>query len=227
MMENGMSVADVAALSNNDGFGGTGGWLWFLIVMFAIFNGGFGFGGNQQYATSADVQRSTDQVETSARFNDLFSNQARNAMDNLSLIDRNALDNANLINQNRYDNAMLINQLNTTNMQNSFTQTNAMNQGFNGIDKSICQSTWATTQAMNDGFAGVNQAICGLSHQISDGVCAIKTQMLQDKYDKLLNDYNLSTMANANSVQTQNILGAIGSWYAKPPYAPIYGTTIA
>lgn len=210
MMENGTSLADLAAVSNmnnNDGFYG-GGWLWFIVVIFAIMGGGF-WGGNQNYATSADVQRATDLNTTMARFDVLTQNQSQNAMDNMALIDRNAMDNANLINQNRYDNAQLINAAMMNNTQNAF-----------GIAREI-----------GDGFAGVDKSLCGISHQIANGVCEIKTQLLQDKYDQLLNEYNLSTMANANNVQTQNILNSIGSWYAKPPYypQPYYygGTTVA
>ena len=75
MMNSGMSAADVAVLSGatnrgcNDGygFGGDGwGWIWILLI-FGIFNGGwgngFGFGGNngangsgfQGWATRADI----------------------------------------------------------------------------------------------------------------------------------------------------------------------------
>ena len=75
MMNSGMSAADVAVLSGatnrgcNDGygFGGDGwGWIWILLI-FGIFNGGWGngfggFGGNgvngagfQGYATRADI----------------------------------------------------------------------------------------------------------------------------------------------------------------------------
>lgn len=258
-MENGLSASDVALMTRNDGWGDGGSWLWFIVIIFCLFGGGYGgygnYGGFPQVATSADVQRSTDQVQTNARFDSLFNNQSRNAMDNLTLIDRNAMDNiklidrnamdnANLINANRLDNAVLIKDAQYTNLQNTNTLTNVVNQGFNnvghqlcqgfngvnynmmdgfrGVDKAICQSTYAQTQVMNDGFNAVNQNINNLSHQISDGVCAIKTQMLQDKYDNLRNEYNLSTMINANSAQTQNILNTIGNWYAKPPAYPYY-----
>ena len=75
MMNSGMSAADVAVLTGNagnsrgcnDGFGGDGwGWIWILLI-FGIFNGGwgngFGWGGNggangsgfQGWATRADI----------------------------------------------------------------------------------------------------------------------------------------------------------------------------
>ena len=58
-MENGLSAADVALL-NNDGMGGWNGMIW-LFAILALMGGGFGgFGGNNQYATSAEVQRGFD-----------------------------------------------------------------------------------------------------------------------------------------------------------------------
>lgn len=241
MGNSGLTASDVLALSNENGFGNGGGWFVWLILIIAMFGGnGWGYNNGVNMATSADIQRSTDQIQTNARFDSLFNNQARNMMESMSLIDRNELDNIRAIAENKYENALLIKDAQYTNMQNTNTLTNTMNQGFNGInynlndgfrgiDKAICQSTWQQTQAMNDGFAGVNQNLNNISHQISDGVCAIKTQLLQDKYDKLLNEFNLSTMANANSIQTNNILNTLGSWYAKPPVYPynLYGTTVS
>ena len=44
-MGDNLSPADYAAINgNNNGFGGDGGWAW-LIIILAMFNGGFGFGG--------------------------------------------------------------------------------------------------------------------------------------------------------------------------------------
>jgi hypothetical protein len=59
-MENGLSAADVALL-NNDGMGGWNGMIW-LFAILALMGGGFGGLGNanNQYATSAEVQRGFD-----------------------------------------------------------------------------------------------------------------------------------------------------------------------
>ena len=59
-MENGMTLSDIAAVTNNDGFGG--GNSWAMIILFALI---FGWGGNGfcrgqgdfgQYATAASQQ---------------------------------------------------------------------------------------------------------------------------------------------------------------------------
>ena len=68
----GASVPLVASLDgncNNNGWGNDGGWLWFIIVIVALFGGcgGNGFGGfggrNEGYpcATQADVRAAVDQ----------------------------------------------------------------------------------------------------------------------------------------------------------------------
>ena len=62
------SVPLVANLDgNNNGWGADGGWLWFIVVIFAIFGGwggngfGFGGGGRDACATQADVRAAVDQ----------------------------------------------------------------------------------------------------------------------------------------------------------------------
>lgn len=82
--ENGLSAADIAALSNG-GFGGLGGdlsGLIYLAVIFAMFGGGFGFGGFGNgagaavatgMATQADMQRGFDQQNTMAQTRDILA----------------------------------------------------------------------------------------------------------------------------------------------------------
>ena len=202
-MTDGMSAADLAAITNNEGFG-NGSWFW-IVVLFLFGFMGNGAWGNSNTATSTEVQNGFNTQNIMSRFDTISQNQTQNAY-----------ENANLINKAIYDNATLINNANVNNMQSIYNMTNAMNQGFNSVNSSL-----------NDGFNSVNQNLCNISHQISDGVCAIKTQMLQDKYDDLLNSYNQSVAANTNAVQTQNILGALGRWVANPPYpyGYYYGTT--
>ena len=84
MAENsGLSVSDVAALSNG-GFGGFGGGfegLIYLAVIAAMFGGGFGFGGFgggnaaalQGMATQNDVQRGFDNQNLQAQTRDILS----------------------------------------------------------------------------------------------------------------------------------------------------------
>lgn len=63
-MENGLTASDVALMSrNNDGgfgFGGDGAWIFGLLVLLGLFNGGFGGNRGDRNATVGDVQRATD-----------------------------------------------------------------------------------------------------------------------------------------------------------------------
>ena len=59
----GTGITPVMNMGNNDGLGLNGmGGIFALLILLGIFNGGFGGwgGGNQQYATSAEVQRGFD-----------------------------------------------------------------------------------------------------------------------------------------------------------------------
>lgn len=74
------SLSDYAAVSKNDGFGGSNAWI--LILLFAmIFGGGNGFFGNNNYgnvATKEDVynsvQRSTDFAALERQNNEIMQN---------------------------------------------------------------------------------------------------------------------------------------------------------
>lgn len=222
-MENGLSVADAMALGN-DGFG-NGSWFWIVVLFLFGGFGGYGWGNRgDQYATQQQVQSGFEAQNT---FNTLQAIETAQAA--------NAKENAILIKDTQY-----------ADMQNTNTITNAMNSGFNnvssqlccgfnGLDKSIMESTYATTQALNNGFNGVQHSLCEMSHQIADGICTLKTQMLQDKYDAAQNQLNLAQIAAANSVQTDNLLSAMGRWYANAPLPVVpypyytgttYGTVI-
>lgn len=58
-----MDSTGITPVMPMDGFGGGNSFVWIfgLLILLGLFNGGgFGFGGNNQYATSAEVQRGFD-----------------------------------------------------------------------------------------------------------------------------------------------------------------------
>ena len=81
-MDNGLSLADVAALNNNNGFGGFEG-LIYLAVIASMFGGGFGFGGwggngvgaamMGNVATQNDVQRGFDAQNSMANEREILN----------------------------------------------------------------------------------------------------------------------------------------------------------
>jgi len=98
---------------------------------------------------------------------------------------------------NNYETAQLINaQTNTLQQQNYANQINVV-QGFNAIQQAIAQ----------------------LGYQMDSCCCSIKTQMLQDKYEALENQYRTAQNDLSNAAQSQYILNALGRFVAYPPVA--------
>ena len=73
MGENGLSAADIAAISGNEGCNGWGGMIW-LFAILALMGGGFGgFGGNNGNAIQADVNRGFDNQNLQAQTRDILA----------------------------------------------------------------------------------------------------------------------------------------------------------
>ena len=81
-------------------------------------------------------------------------------------------------------------------------------QGFNEVQRSI------QTQG-----SGIQEAIARLGFQMDSCCCAIKTQLLQDKYDRLYEQYRSVQTDASNAAQTQYLLGVMGKWVANPAAA--------
>jgi hypothetical protein len=101
---------------------------------------------------------------------------------------------------------------------------NDVGDKLDGITNGICtlgynslQNANSITQAMNTGFDSVNMNINNLSHSVEQGFCAIKTQLLQDKYDTVSRELVQAQNALSNNAQSQYILGQIGTYYTNPP----------
>lgn len=69
---NGYSLSDIGALMGNGGFGNSGSWI-FLLFFFVLFANGGAWGGNNQYATSNEVQRGFDNQNTMANQREILS----------------------------------------------------------------------------------------------------------------------------------------------------------
>ena len=102
-----------------------------------------------------------------------------------------ALSSAN----NNYETANLINNQTRDLMQLNYTNQINVVQGFNAIQQSLAQ----------------------LGYQMDQCCCSIKTQMLQDKYDALENQYRTAQNDLSNAAQSQYILNALGRFVAYPP----------
>lgn len=68
-------------------------------------------------------------------------------------------------------------------------------------------------------FNQIQQSIAQLGYQMDQCCCSIKTQMLQDKYDALENQYRTAQNDLSNAAQSQYILNALGRFVAYPAQA--------
>lgn len=75
------------------------------------------------------------------------------------------------------------------------------------------------------GFNALNQKMDQLGYQQEQCCCKVMTQMLQDKYDALLEKYHDKQTDLSNAQQTQTILNALGRFVAYPPAAAAAATT--
>lgn len=103
---------------------------------------------------------------------------------------------------NNYETAQLVN-----------AQTNALQQ-----------QNYANQINVVQGFNAIQQAISQLGYQMDSCCCSIKTQMLQDKYEALENQYRTAQNDLSNAAQSQYILNALGRFVAYPPAAATIAT---
>ena len=131
----------------NDGFGG-GSFMWIfgLIVLLGLFNGGLGFGGNANagYVTQADLSAGLNNVTT--------QNQLQSI----------AMSSAN----NNYETAMLINgQTNALMQQNNTNLINAI-QGFNQVTLTLQNQTNVLGQQIMSLSAKLDDCCCSIKTQM-------------------------------------------------------------
>lgn len=94
-MDGNVSLADIAAVTRtNDGFfgGEGGGFFWiFALLLLPMLSGGGMFGGRENLATSADVQRGFDQQTTTSKLDQLaygMSNLGYETLNNFNALER-------------------------------------------------------------------------------------------------------------------------------------------
>lgn len=116
----GLSNSDVALLSrDNDMLGGGSAFFWIFALLILAGGNGFGFGANNNYVTSAELQASQNAQTSSLQFQSL----------------------ANAVANGQYETARLISDQNTQMMeQNNTNLINAI-QGFNNLGLQIMNQT--------------------------------------------------------------------------------------
>lgn len=186
-----LSAADVAAVTGNNGFGGFGDGSFWIIVLFLFalmggWNNGFNGGGS-----NGQVQQGFDQA---ALMNGITSINS-NLCSGFAGVEASA--NARQI----------------ADMQASFANQTAMNQGFTNLSSQFanccCENRLATANLQAD----LAREACANRQAISDGIQSIKDQMCQDKIDakneliaNLRQQMNMMQLASSQNAQTQALI---------------------
>ena len=160
-MDNGYSLSDIAAVSNENGFGG--GNAWILILLFAMIfgGGGFGFGGRGDYGTYATAA-SQQEILFGQQFQNLDNKMDRlgNGIADATFAVNNSVKDGNYATQTAIKDCCCTTQRNTDalryDMAQGFANTNAV--------------TTAQTQKILDALA--QNKIDSLQAQVSE----LKTQ---------------------------------------------------
>ena len=94
-----------------------------------------------------------------------------------------------------------------------------------GQTNSLMQQGYVYQLSAEQRFNALQQQIAQIGFQIDSCCCSIKTQMLQDKYEALENQYRTAQNDLSNAAQSQYILGALGRFVAYPPVAAAAAAT--
>ena len=172
-MENGLSASDVALMSrNNDGgfgFGGDGAWIFGLLVLLGLFNGGFGgFGGNRgdRNATVGDVQRATDFAALERQNNEGVAATRQSAYDVMTAIKDG---NFNVLGE----------------LRDIQATTNA---GFANQQKCCCETLRAIDSVNYNGAintAAINATTTAQTQKVLDAISQNKIENLQAQVNQL------------------------------------------
>ena len=218
------SVPLVANLDgNNNGWGADGGWLWFIVVIFAIFGGwggngfGFGGGGRDACATQADVRAAVDQQTLISKLDQQTYGLADSTF---------ALNNTIVNGFHGVDNAIC-----TLGYQNQ--------QGFNEIAHQISDCCCTTQRAID----GVNYNLATQTSALQNTMCnntrdiidnqnansrAIIDFLVNDKMASLQAENQNLKLAASQAAQNQYLVSELRPC-AKPayitcsPYQSAYG----
>lgn len=220
---NGLSVSDVAALSNG-GFGGFGGGfegLIYLAVICAMFGGGFGFGGFGNgtgaavatgMATQADMQRGFDAQNSMANQRETLAAVTSGTAQTIAASTANA---ANAITAIKDGNAALIREFGT--VESALT-------ALGGKQQECCCNTLRAIDSVNYNGA-VNTA----------AINANTTAQVQKVLDAIAGNRMADMQSQINALQLQNAMSGVmrfpnawtytGGYF--PPMAPATGGTTA
>ena len=165
-------VANIDGNGNNNGWGAEGSWLWFIIVIFAIFGwGGFGngFGGNgMNGGVGSEIQRG-------------FDNQA--VVSKLDGITNGLCDGFYAVQTG-------MNGINTNILQTGF----GIQQAINADTVANMQNTNALQSQLANCCCETREAIQGVNYNMATNTCALQNTMNSNTRD-IIDSQNAGTRA--------------------------------
>ena len=214
-------VANIDGNGNNNGWGAEGSWLWFLIVVFAIFGGwgnGFGgFGGNgMNGGVGSEIQRGFDNQAVVSKLDGITNGlcdgfyAVQNGMNGI---------NTNIL-QTGFGIQQAINADTVANMQN----TNALQsqlancccetrEAIQGVNYNMAQNTCALQNTMNSNTRDIIDSQNAGTRAILDYLCNEKISSLQAENSELRRaasqDRQNALLTSAMSAQTNQIIDAV------------------
>ena len=244
----GLSLADIAAVTKNngdgDGFGGNNGW-WILIILFALFgwgNGGWGNGNNSgggDNTVVVPVPYGGYCAGGSSGYGASFTDAAvQRGFDTQTIITK--LDGLNSgVCALGYDQLAQMNGINTNIMQTGFGLQNTLNQGFNALSTQTAQCCCENRQGQAQIQFDLSQLGCSLQNTMNQNTRDIMeanctnfrnlSDQVQQGFTQL--EMNQLRTENANLRQQLNVCtmqgiadGAVQSAVTqiRPPAVPAY-----
>ena len=125
--------------------------------------------------------------------------------------------------QDAVNNSAIQNQLNQIALS-SANNNYEVAQRINDQTTALMQQGYAYQLSAENRYGQIQQQIAQLGFQMENCCCSIKTQMLQDKYENVVNQLRQYQADASNNAQTQYILNALGRFVAYPPAAATIAT---
>lgn len=232
-------VANIDGNGNNNGWGAEGSWLWFIIVIFAIFGwGGFGngFGGNgMNGGVGSEIQRGFDNQAVVSKLYGISNGlcdgfyAVQNGMNGI---------NTNIL-QTGFGIQQAINADTVANMQN----TNALQsqlancccetrEAIQGVNYNMATNTCALQNTMNSNTRDIIDSQNAGTRAILDYLCNEKISSLQAENSDLRRaasqDRQSALLTTQMAAQTQQIINAVNpsaipAYVVPNPNAYAYG----
>ena len=231
-------VANIDGNGNNNGWGTDGSWLWFLIVVFAIFGGwgnGFGGFGGTNGGVGSEIQRGFDNQAVVSKLDGITNGlcdgfyAVQNGMNGI---------NTNIL-QTGFGIQQAINADTVANMHN----TNALQsqlancccetrEAIQGVNYNMAQNTCALQNTMNSNTRDIIDSQNAGTRAILDYLCNEKISSLQAENSDLRRaasqDRQSALLTTQMAAQTQQIINAVNpsaipAYVVPNPNAYAYG----